>query len=162
MLFSCFYKSFYIFEGFSFCLNATASKGKEILHVLLLELRRGLHEKIPPAWSPAWALVDRRERKSTQAQETNRCFIHGRVNKSILINSKICSLPPRGDRLTAFSKTQLGWNPMGSCQLCKWEWKLIPKRSPAKSSMVPTSPCWRQHPALIQMSVTSWRPIYYP
>jgi len=53
MLFSCFYKSFYIFQGFSFCLNATNSKEKEILHVLLLKIQQGLHEKILHTWSPA-------------------------------------------------------------------------------------------------------------
>lgn len=142
MLFSCFYKSFYIFQGFSFCLNATASKGKEILHVLLLKLQQGLHEKIPHAWSPAWAPIDSREGKSAPAKETNRCFINGCINKSILINNEICSLPPRADYLTAFSKALLGWNPRGSCHSCKWAWKFVPKWQPCKPSMFSTSLCW--------------------
>ena len=141
MLFSCFYKSFYIFQEFSFCLNATASKGKEILHVLLLKLQQGLHEKIPHAWSPAWAPIDGREGKSTPVKETNRCFIHGCINKSVLINNEIRSLPPRADRLTAFSKARLGWNPRGVCHSCKWAWKLVPKWQPCKPSVLPTSLC---------------------
>lgn len=114
MLFSCFYKSFYIFQGFSFGLNATASKGKEILHVLLLKLRHGLHEKIPHARSPAWAPIDGKEGKSTPAKETNRCFIHGHINKSILINNEIHSLPsdpppPHPKLITSLHFPGLGW-----------------------------------------------------
>lgn len=106
MLFSCFYKSFHIFQGFSFCPNATASKGKEILHVLLLKLRQGFHEKIPRAWNPAWAPIDGREGKSIPAEETNRCSIHGCINKVILINSEIHSLPPTADCLALLGRIQ--------------------------------------------------------
>lgn len=83
MLFSCFYKSFYIFQGFFSCVNATASKGKEILHVLLLKLRQGLHEKIPHARSPSWAPVDGREGKNQPQtrKQTDVSFTAAPINQ---------------------------------------------------------------------------------
>lgn len=158
MLFSCFYKSFYIFQGFSFGLNATASKGKEILHVLLLKLRQGLHEKIPHARSPAWAPIDGKEGKSTPAKETSRCFIHGHINKSILINNEIHSLPPA-------PPPPLSWSPdcifQGSVGLkSKGIWLLVqmgmrahPKTAAAQARSAPDQPVprtgiqpWPRHP----------------
>lgn len=104
---------------------------------------KGFHEKIPRACSPAWAPIDGREGKSIPAKKTNRCFIHGCINKVILINNEIRSLPPH-----SWLPGSAGQNPRGFCCSCKWAWNWSQSGSHTNQACFLPACADERHPAL--------------